>query len=197
MVRINLLPVRVSKKKEAGKQQLVLFAVLLLGGVVGTVMWTGSRAAELKAKQAAVARTRQDVARLDQIIGEVTSLKTQQEELKKKLDVLEALKQGRTGPVKMLDELAQITPKRLWLSRMEENAGALTFDGTASSNYDVSAFMEALLGSKWFTNVELRRTSAKAAGAFRVVDFTITASVKPPAPPPGAAGAAAPVAGKG
>ncbi|BDG04298.1 PilN domain-containing protein [Anaeromyxobacter oryzae] len=188
MVRINLLPVRVSKKKEAGKQQLVLFAVLLLAGVVGNVMWTANRADELKKKEANVAKTRADVARLDAIIGEVNSLKTQQEELQKKLDVLEKLKNGRTGPVKMLDELAQITPKRLWLRSMQEKDGRVTFDGTASSNYDVSQFMENLLASKYFGDVELKKTSARSDGAFRVVDFTITASARYSGAPAGDGG---------
>jgi type IV pilus assembly protein PilN len=178
MVRINLLPVRVSKKKEAGKQQLVLFAVLLVAGIVGNVIWTENRAGELKKKQANVAKTRADVARLDQIIGEVTSLKAQQEELKKKLDVLDTLKKGRTGPVKMLDELAQITPKRLWLRKMEEKEGAVTFDGTAASNFDVSQFMENLLASKFFGDVELKKVSAKTDKGFKSVEFTITATAK-------------------
>jgi type IV pilus assembly protein PilN len=183
MVRINLLPVRVSKKKEASKQQLVLFAVLLVAGIVGNVMWAQSRADVLKKKEADVAKTRADVARLDQIIGEVTSLKAQQEELKKKLAVLDALKKGRTGPVKMLDELAQITPKRLWLKSVQERDAQIVFDGTASSNYDVSQFMENLLGSKYFGDVELKRTSARSDGAFRVVDFSINATTKYAAKP--------------
>jgi type IV pilus assembly protein PilN len=189
MVRINLLPARVSKKKEASKQQLVLFAVLLVAGILGNVMWAQSRADELKKREAAVAKTRADVARLDQIIGEVTSLKAQQEELKKKLAVLDALKKGRTGPVKMLDELAQITPKRLWLKSVQEKETQITFDGTASSNYDVSQFMENLLRSKYFGDVELKRTSAKTEGGFRVVDFSITASTKYAAKPDAAAAA--------
>jgi type IV pilus assembly protein PilN len=175
MVRINLLPVRVSKKKEAGKQQLVLFAVVLVAGLVGNYMWTSSRSAELTTRQKRVERTRADIAQLDKIIGEVKSLREQQKGLKEKLDVLDKLKQGRSGPVKMLDELATITPKRLWLKKMDEKDGKIVFDGTASSIDDVSTFMTALKGSRYFTDVELRKTAARTEGAFRVVDFTINA----------------------
>jgi type IV pilus assembly protein PilN len=178
MVRINLVAVRVSKKKEAGKQQLVLFAVLLLAGIIGNVMWAQSRADELSRKQAAVAKTKADIARLDQIIGEVTSLKAQQEELKKKLAVLDALKKGRSGPVKMLDELAQITPKNLSLRTLDEKDGHIKFEGSAASNYDVSQFMESLITSKYFGDVELKKTTAKTDSGYRVVDFSINASTK-------------------
>ena len=47
MVRINLLPVRVSRKKEAGKQQLILFALVLVLGVLGNYLWAASRAGAL------------------------------------------------------------------------------------------------------------------------------------------------------
>ena len=85
MIRINLLPVRVSKKKAAGKQQLVLLAVLVLGGYVGNFLWAQARAAELKTRQQKVAKTREEIAQLDRIIGEVKNIKEQQAALREKL----------------------------------------------------------------------------------------------------------------
>jgi type IV pilus assembly protein PilN len=195
MVRINLLPVRVSKKKEAGKQQLILFALVLVLGVLGNYLWASSRADALAAKQAAVQRTKNEIAQLDRIIGEVKNIKEQQAQLREKLVVLARLKTARTGPVKMLDELATLTPKRLWLRKLDEKAGAVTLDGTAATIDDVSELMAALKGSTQFRSVELKKTSAKVENGFRVVDFTLTATVAyaaPPAPPPGAKVAAAP-----
>jgi type IV pilus assembly protein PilN len=178
MVRINLLPVRVSKKKEAGKQQLALFAVLLVAGLLGNYLWASARASDLKARQAKLARTREEIAQLERIIGEVRNIKEAQQELQQKLDVLDKLKAGRSGPVRMLDELATITPRQLWLEKMEEKNGAVTFTGSALSIDDVSAFMGALKTSKYFKGVELRKTSAtKPAGGSgeRLVAFQITA----------------------
>jgi type IV pilus assembly protein PilN len=192
MVRINLLPVRVSKKKEAGRQQLALFAVLLVLGLLGNYLWQSSRGADLKARQAKLARTRDDIAQLERIIGEVRNIKEQQQALQQKLDVLERLKAGRSGPVRMLDELATIAPKQLWLSKLEESKGGITFLGVAPTIDEVSAFMTALKTSRYFTQVELKRTSAAGAGTGdRLVTFEITATVQyggpgaPAAPPKG------------
>jgi len=178
MVRINLLPARFSKKKEAGKQQLVLFAVLLVAGLVGNYLWTNSRAGELAAHEKRLAKTRGDIAQLDKIIGEVKSLRTQQQALQEKLGVLDQLKKGRTGPVRMLDELATVTPKRLWLTKLEEKGGSVTFEGTASTIDEVSTFMTALKASRFFEGIELKKTEAKAQNAYRVVEFKITATGK-------------------
>jgi len=182
MVRINLLPVRVSKKKEAGKQQLLLFAVLLLAGVVGNFLWSSQRSGALKDLNAAVERKRAEIQQLERIIGEVKNIRTQQDELRKKLDVLDRLKAGRNGPVKMRDELATVTPKRLWLRKMEEKGGTtISFEGTAATIDDVSALMAALKTSHHFSNVELKKTAAVTAkvatATHRLVDFTINAAV--------------------
>ncbi len=178
MVRINLLPVRVSKKKEAGKQQLLLFAVLLLAGLVGNWLWAGGRRAELASLEAKLARTKADIAQLDKIIGEVRDIKDAQKALRDKLDVLDKLKAGRSGPVRMLDELASITPKRLWLRKLDERGGIVNFEGTAVTIDDVSAFMGALKQARYFGNVELRKTQARSDKGFKLVDFTISASVR-------------------
>jgi type IV pilus assembly protein PilN len=180
MVRINLLPVRVSKKKEAGKQQLVIFAAVLLVGLAGNFFWASSRAGDLKAREAKLARTRDDIAQLERIIGEVKNIKDAQQELQKKLDVLDKLKQGRSGPVRMLDELASVTPRQLWLTKMDEKNGAMVFGGAALSIDDVSEFMTKLKQSKYFTKVELKKTTAvKSTGrGDRLVNFEIQATAK-------------------
>jgi type IV pilus assembly protein PilN len=196
MIRINLLPVRVSKKKAAGKQQLLLFAVLVLAGFVGNFLWASSRAEELAARQAKVAKTKEEIAQLDRIIGEVKNIKEQQGALREKLDVLAELKANRSGPVRMLDALATVTPKRLWLAKLEEKGGVMTFSGAAATIDDVSEFMSALKKSAHFSSVELTRTSARAERRLEVVDFVLTAAVHygtkkatPGAPPaPGAPG---------
>ena len=124
------------------------------------------------------------------------NIKEQQQALREKLDVLDRLKAARSGPVRMLDELATITPKRLWLRKLDEKAGAVALDGHRTPSIDdVSELMAALKGSTQFRSVELKKTSAKVENGFRVVDFTLTATVAyaaPPAPPPGAKVAAAP-----
>jgi type IV pilus assembly protein PilN len=190
MIRINLLPVRVSKKKAAGKQQLILFALVVVLGYTVNFVWASSRAGELKSLFNKARATQEEIAQLDRIIGEVKNIKDQQAALREKLDTLDRLKAGRTGPVKVLDALASLTPKRLWLTKIEEKGGTLAFTGSASTIDDVSEFMTALKGSPHFTAVELSKTAAVTSAQRKLdyVDFTLTATVAyvpaaAPAPP--------------
>ena len=178
MVRINLLPVKVSKKKEAGRQQLVLFAAVIAGALVLNFAWASQRAGVLKDLKSQIAQKKAEIAQLEKIIGEVKDIRAQQDQLRQKLEILDKLKAGRSGPVKMLDELATVIPKRLWLKKLEEKGGAnIAFEGTAATIDDVSAFMAALETSKHFSSVELRKTSATTVAGARLVDFSITAAV--------------------
>lgn len=181
MIRINLLPVRVSKKKAAGKQQLILFAVLVIGGYMGNLLWAQARAGDLEARQVKLRKTKEEIAQLDRIIGEVKNIKEQQAALREKLEILGELKAGRSGPVRVMDALATLTPKRLWISSLDEKAGNATLTGQAATIDDVSAFMSALKGNPHFAQVELAKTSEAANTGNRkidLVDFTLTAQIK-------------------
>jgi type IV pilus assembly protein PilN len=177
MIRINLLPVRVSKKKAAGKQQLILFALVVVGGYVGNFLWAQARTSELRSREARVANTRQEIAQLDRIIGEVKNIKEQQAALREKLDILAQLKAARAGPVRVMDALATLTPKRLWITKIEEKGGSATISGQAVTIDDVSAFMSALKGNPHFGGIELTKTAAAVAGKLDIVDFTLTTAV--------------------
>jgi type IV pilus assembly protein PilN len=188
MIRINLLPVRVSRKKAAGKQQLLLFALIIVAGFLGNFFWAQSRASELKQRQQKIAKTREEIAQLDRIIGEVKNIKEQQAALREKLDILSQLKAGRSGPVRVMDALATVTPKRLWIQKFEEKTGTVTISGQAATIDDVSEFMTALKGDAHFGSVELSRTAAIQGQGKRaeLVDYTLSASLnyapKPAAP---------------
>src|SRR5512142_1968983 len=137
MIRINLLPVRVSRKKAAGKQQLILLALVIVAGYLGNYLWAQSRASELKARQQKIVKTREEIAQLDRIIGEVKNIKEQQAALREKLDILAQLKAGRTGPVRVMDALATLTPKKLWISKFDEKGGSASISGQAATIDDV------------------------------------------------------------
>ncbi len=175
MIRINLLPVRVSKKKAAGRQQLLLLGLVIVLAIIANWVWASSRASDLAARESKLRRTRDEIAQLDRIIGEVKDIKAQQAALKEKLDILDKLKAGRSGPVRLLDQLAQIIPPRLEIRKMDEKAGAVSFDGSAATIDDVSAFMTALKQTPYFSKVELKKTTAVTRGGMRIVDFTVVA----------------------
>lgn len=149
MIRINLLPTKAVKKQEAGRQQLVLFAVLLIGAGVGNYYWYADRDAANEQLKGQVTVVNEEIRKLDQIIGEVKNIAREKQALEDKLKVLDTLKKNRTGPVKMLDALATSIPKNVWLTKMNENGQTMNLDGSAVSNEDLAEFMKALANVVW------------------------------------------------
>jgi|SRR6266850_3431675 len=170
MITINLLPVRAAKKAERGRQLLVLTALVLAFTGVVNYLWYSKVQGDLDQVNAQIRGTREKIAELDKIIGQLNSVKQAMKALKEKLDVLETLKKGRAGPVKVMDELAMVIPSKVWLIDFSEQNGEVALRGQAVAYEDLSAFSKKLKGSKYFRDIVIKRATQNAAGT---VDWEI------------------------
>src|SRR3954469_2912139 len=173
MLHINLLPVRAAKKREFGRQQLVLFVLLLVLAGIGNYFVYNRFESEVRSLDKQIASTRAEIQQLEKTIGEVKSIKEDKKALEDKLRILDTLKKGRTGPVKVLDELATVIPQKVWVLDFSEQNGNVTILGQASSYEDLSTFSKKLKGSTHFTNITIKVARQRADGT---VDWTITCS---------------------
>jgi type IV pilus assembly protein PilN len=188
MIRINLLPVRAVKKREMGRQLLVLFAVVLLGAGVLNYLWYSSRQEVADRNQALITRTTAKIAELEKVIGEVKDINERKAEVEKKLAVLDELRRGRSGPVRLLDALSVATPKMVWIKDFAESKNNVAISGSAASHDEVAGFMRSLSTVVWTPkgmgrvieqarNAKTARVELLAADA-AVEEFEV-ASVKP------------------
>jgi type IV pilus assembly protein PilN len=161
MIRINLLPVRAAKKREFGRQQLILFALILVGAGVGNYLWWKSENDNLNALNQRIVSTRNEIAQLEKTIGEVKTITQDKKALEDKLKILDTLKKARTGPVKVMDELATIIPYKVWINEYAEQSGNLVLHGSAVTYEDLSSFAQKLKTSKYFSNVTIKKASQK------------------------------------
>jgi type IV pilus assembly protein PilN len=149
MIRINLLPVRVAKKREMGKQILVLFAIVLVGAIVGNAMWYKDRKDEFDENAKGIKQVQTKIEELKKVIGEVDKINERKAEVEKKLGVLDTLRKGRSGPVKMMDALASSIPKKLWLKGFTEEKSGVKLSGSAVSHDEVAELMSNLSHLVW------------------------------------------------
>ena len=171
MIRINLLPIRASKKREYGRQQLILLGLLIIIALIGNFFWYQKTERDLQTMDGQIANTKTQISQLEKTIGEVKSITQEKQALEDKLKILDALKKGRTGPVKVMDELATIIPAKVWINDYAEQGGAVSIKGDAVTYEDLSAFAKKLKGSKHFHDVAIKRASQRPDG---VVDWEIS-----------------------
>ena len=144
MIKINLLPIKASRKREYVKQQLILAAVLLLGAIVGCYMWYSAMSGKITDKRKEIATAKQQIEQYKKAIGEVEKYKGLEAALNRKLEIITSLEKGKTGPVRVLDHLSQIIPKQVWLIAWEEKSGVVKIEGEALTNKHVAQFITAL-----------------------------------------------------
>jgi type IV pilus assembly protein PilN len=171
MIRINLLPVRASKKREFGRQQIVVGALAVILALACNYLWYSRVDDDSRALDNRISSTRDDIAKLEKTIGEVKSITAEKKALEDKLKILDNLKKGRTGPVKVMDELSSLIPPRVWISEYTEQGGGVSMHGSSVNYEDLSVFSKKLKTSKHFTDVVIRRANQRGDG---IVEWEIS-----------------------
>lgn len=178
MIHINLLPVRQIKKKIQARKQvfglgLTLLVVLAFLGVVALVL--GFKVGELKAS---IKDLNKEKAKYQTTINQIEQLKKDQALLETKLNTISQLKKGSQLTVRVMDELANLTPSnRIWLSSMSFSGSILRISATALDNATIAEYMETLVTSPYFANVELSGTSNTGVAGRTLKNFSLTIKV--------------------
>jgi len=175
MIHINLLPVRAKKKRQFGQQLLVLFGLVVVAALIGNYFWYRQVDDRLTQVNRQIDSTRAQITQLEKTIGEVKNITQEKKALEDKIKVLDTLKKGRTGPVKVLDEISTIIPPRVWMNDYGEQAGVATLRGFAVAYDDLSTFAQKLKTSKFFSDVSIKKASQKTDSGS--VDWEITCRV--------------------
>jgi len=178
MIKINLLPQKEYKRKTTLiKQGTTAFFSLL---VVLMVLFVS--AANIKGKVKAldkkITAIKSELAELEENRKKIEELKSSEIVFQKKIDVIKKLEQRKTGPVKMLDEIASIIPEKMWLNELKNQKSLLSLDGVSIDNETIALFMTNLENSDQFNNVELKVAQEIKVEDFMLKKFSLTCVVK-------------------
>jgi type IV pilus assembly protein PilN len=181
MIEINLLPVREARRKADIRELAMQIALLLLitGGAIGVIH--SRQADELALASARVAQMQNDIEQFKPQLEQVAEFRKHKARLENKIAVIDGLDRARSGPVRVLTELATRTPERLWPTSLEAKGTGLTLKGESLDNEIVAHFLRSLGESQYFSNVDLDSTElGKAKKGVRLVTFSIRATVANP-----------------
>ena len=180
MIRINLLPVRAARRREAVQRHLVLFAAGLAAIVAVGVITYGADRSRLGEIERANSALSSDIADLKKVIGEVDEYKLEEQRLAQKLGVIEDLRAKKTGPVRMLDRVASDIPDKLWLTELTEKDQKVTLKGVSINNEVIATFMNKMEDSIYFSDVFLVSIQARDEGDLKLKEFTVTSQLSVP-----------------
>lgn len=157
MIRINLLPKKVSKKKLGLVQHLIAtLLIFTLTFVVIGYFWVSlnGKIADLKKQVAAAAAEKE---KLKDVNSQKQKYEQNIEKLKSKLDIISKIKEKRFLPVRLFDELTKVlgsdTP--VWLTRLSISDENIQIEGFSLSNPDLADFVTSLDETPFYRNVDL------------------------------------------
>ena len=176
MIKVNLFPFRAARIKENIRRQVTIYVL----SVIFLILASSYFYLDLNNKVNTL-REEQDVKQkeLDSFKDtnkKIAALKKTIAAVEVKLKTIKRLEKGKTGPVKLLDDIAMSVPEdKLWLTTLKEQKGTLVLNGTAMDNETVADFMDRLQNTQSINSVQLVRTRQKKIPGFdlSLKDFSL------------------------
>lgn len=180
MIKINLLLVRGAKKKETVKQQIIILILFLAVTVVimgGIYFYMLSRISSTKT---AITQADSEIQQLKSKIGQIENLKKLEEDVRKKLNILNQLRAGKTGPVKRLAALSDAVPDKVWVTRYTESGETVSIGGIAYTEDLIADFMRNIESSLQFYQVDLLVSEQFDVSGIKAKRFDLTCKLGAP-----------------
>ena len=202
MIRINLLPVKGTRRRATGQRHLFVIAVMLGIECLGFFYAYNTKAEELEGRKQVNSEKKKKIDQLKAEVGDIEKLQLEKSSLEQQQQVLDALEVGRAGPVNVLAELSFLMTipsdararleverrggqpnwdsKRVWLRAFNEADNNVTIIGEAKSNDDVAEFLTRMQSSDYFKDVKLLWTKQREVAELnnlRFVRFNVRARV--------------------
>jgi len=188
MIRINLLGAPKPKGKKGpaftmpsmdfnvGSPMVQVAAVLVIAGLLNGGYWY-----QLDRERQSIAVKMQ---KAEQKNRELADIKTrylerqrQADAYKRRVDVIDQLRQDQTGPISLLAMIGDTVngTEAVWLNSMQDQGANIAIDGTALSSDAVANLITNLQKTGYFKNIEIKETyqdeNVKDMQAFQ---FTLT-----------------------
>ena len=155
MPNINLLPWREKKREEEKKQFYVVLGmgIFIAMGIAYLINMYANQLIDNQNQRNQVLTN--EIATLDKQIKEIKALQMLRSALITRMNIIHNLQSTRSLTVRLFDELVNIMPKGVYLTKLERQNNKVLVFGYAESNTNISSLMRNIKSSQWINNPEL------------------------------------------
>ena len=178
MIRINLLPWREARRKAHNLQFFILMG--MVAGLAASIVLLvhGYYATRISTQTERNRFLKEENAKLDKEIAEITKLKEEIQALLSRKQVIETLQGDRAQTVYLLEQLVRQTPDGVYLKSIKQTGAKINLTGYAQSNARVSTLMRNIEASPYLENPELVEIKVASVNNKRLSEFTMNISMK-------------------
>ncbi len=201
MIKINLLGIPTRAAKPTGPpptiaRQALIFVIsaVVAFGIVGFVwrLWTN----DIDRLNKRMAEEQREADRLAQIRAENQRYVAQRQQLEQRINTIQALQQGRVGPVDFMNALGKVVNHStdLYLLTVNPDGARVAIRGQSNSVESIANFIAWLRSTGSFDDVQLRQYYQDDQFSRLSYKFVLDCVYKLPPPPSAGQSAAAPAA---
>ncbi len=177
MIRINLLPYRLARKKENIRRQVSIFCLFFIFVGISCYYFQNNLNARIEKLNTQIDATKKEISKYRKITREIDAIIKNLTDLKKKTAVINNLEMDRKRPVKLLETMTQVVvPKRMWFTSLTSGNSTVGINGIALDNKTIADFMTRLEGSKLFSAVNLKSIRQQKRANLNLKRFAITST---------------------
>jgi type IV pilus assembly protein PilN len=184
VIRINLLPHRIERRKAQRRQLGIAAGIFAVAGVVVAGLVHTVIAGYVDAQNERNEFLKRENAKLDKEIEEIKKLRDDIQALLARKQVIESLQTDRARAVQLLDQLVRQTPDGVYLKTLKQDGLKVNVTGYAQSNARVSTLMRNLQASPVIVNAQnspqLVEIKASEVNKKRLSEFSLNFMMKPP-----------------
>lgn len=179
MIRINLLEVREERRKLAIRNLLVIAGAAWLVTLLGIFVWHQGLTSRIDSVKRQIVTERQEISRLDKIVGEVEQAQSQKQDLENKLEIIRRLEGTRGQMVMILMALSETMPQEVWARSLRVSGTLVDLKGAAVDMQSIGNYVKVLKDDPRFANprtsgIRATGTRGRQATAIQAVDFDLT-----------------------
>lgn len=162
MIKINLLPFRVARRKENIRKQISIFFLLIFLTAVVLFWYAQHMNKQIQTVKDNTKQVNSQIAKYKEKADRVKKIKQNLKALDDKLAIVASLNKQKDQQLILFDSMTQlVVPERMWLDSFKTNKNSVTIKGVAYDNPTIADFMEALENSPLFNKVDLRAAKMK------------------------------------
>ncbi len=162
MIKINLLPFRLARKKENIRRQVSIFFLSIVMLSLVMTWYTLGMDKKIVETRILTKQVKAQITLYKEKADRVTQIKKNLKILEDKLKIVSSLEKQRNEQLLLLEELSdKIVPERMWIESVKADSTKVTLKGIAFDNPTIADFMKNLETSFLFSNIDLKRSKVQ------------------------------------
>ncbi|MBX2988814.1 MAG: PilN domain-containing protein [Bdellovibrionaceae bacterium] len=166
------------------QKQGMIRLLLLLAAPLALWAYEGTRIPDLTSRRNEQNNHLQELqtynVQMEKSVQEIRKFKEDEQKIQTRIAYLDKISKDRLRDIKILDLIQQVIPEKVWLTKLDSGAGKVSIAGMAMSDFDISAFMEALAKSVHFIDVKLVSSAEVIVEGLGVKTFEVICLVERP-----------------